>query len=100
MAIRPGGHRIGGLAACRGDPFARSCGSTKSVDKLQCSGIQDYIGSSLTVKCGRPTMQAHSMAARSGQVVATIMIPFACASGCEPLTLLRPPDGLVAMKSL
>lgn len=40
----------------------------------------------LTVKSTQPTMQAHSMAARSGQVIAALMIPFACAPGCEPVT--------------
>lgn len=38
----------------------------------------------LTVKSRQPTMQAHSTAARSGQVIAAWMIPFACAPGCEP----------------
>ena len=40
----------------------------------------------LTVKSTQPTMQAHSMAARYGQVIAALMIPFACAPGCEPVT--------------
>jgi hypothetical protein len=39
----------------------------------------------LTVKSRQPRMQAHSMAARPGQVIAAWMIAFACASGCEPL---------------
>jgi hypothetical protein len=54
----------------------------------------------LTVKSRQPTMQAHSMAARSGQVIAALDDPLRVCAWLRTAQQLRALYGLIAMKLL